>query len=205
MRKSSFLYTLLFVSVFCKEFHAQGYRGRKFSLSYVPGYSMIEPPFDFKHVIAHQKINLGYSLSKHLSVNLIGSFTNTRTMTSPRYKEVQIKDITYGIGFNYFKKQQQSFAPVGRFIGFSFEFGSQNLEQISYAPPYYPGGKPIKEYYYNDQKRGDLMLFSINFGKNYLFKDRFLVGYGIQYGYCTQGGPNWRHFVKPQFNFGIIF
>ncbi len=205
MRKSNFLIPILVICIFSQVSYSQGYRGRKFSFSYVPGYSMVDPSFDFLHIICHQKLNLGYSFAKHWSLNLIGSYTNSRTMTNPKYEEIQIKDITYGVSINYFKKKHQSFAPVGRYMGLSFEFGSQNLERVEYSPPYYSGGPLQEDFFYNDQNRGKLIIFSANFGKNYLIKDRFLLGYGIQYGFCSKGGPTLRHFIKPQFNLGIIF
>ena len=204
MRNSRFIF-LLFSALFAHQLlFSQGYRGNKFSISYQPGYSMIDPSYDFKHVIFHQKMNLGFSIADHWSINLIGSYTNSRTMKNSKYNEFQIKDYTGGLSINYFKRRKQCFAPIGRFVGFSVEYGSQNQERIEYVT-INQGSQLFKLKFYDSESRGSLMIFSVNTGKNYLIKDRYLLGYGIQYGISTGNGPAVRHFIKPQFNFGIIF
>lgn len=206
MIKNKFLFAL-FLFLFPLVINAQGYRGKKFTISYQPGYSMVNPSFEFNRIMMHNKLNLGFAISKHLSINLLGSYTNSRGMATEKYSTttMQVKDITGGISVNYFKKKTQSFAPIGRFIGLSIEFGSQNLYRTEYGPPIYPGNPPSEYTYYDNLNRGKLILYSVVFGKNYLLKEKFILGYGIQYGLCSNGGPIYRHLIKPQFNLGIIF
>jgi hypothetical protein len=183
----------------------QGYRGKRFSLTYQPGYSMVEPSFDFKRIVMHSKLNFGCALGKHFSVNLTGSYTNSRTFESPNsssYKSVQINDVTGGIVINYYYKNYQSFAPLGRYVGFGVDFGTQNAERIVLKDNEY-GTDENK--YYDGTKKNRLVIYSFYFGKNFLVKDRLLLGWGIQYGLCSGAGPTLRHCIKPQFNLGIIF
>ena len=185
--------------------HGQGYRGKRFSLAYQPGYSMVDLSYDFGHIIMHQKLNLGMTLGKHFSVNLTGSYTNSREMTNGTYENLQINDITGGITFSYFYKNHQSFAPIGRYFGIGVDFGRQNLERIvieEQTDPYYYAS----EYkYYDNEETTRLFIFSAFFGKNFLIKEKLLLGYGIQYGICSGNGPVARHCIKPQFIIGLIF
>lgn len=186
---------------------SQGYRGKRFSLTYQPGYSMVEPSYDFKRIMMHNKLNVGCALGKHFSLNLTGSYTNSRTFETPNsssYRSVQVNDITGGFVINYYYKNFQSFAPLGRYVGFGIDFGSQNTERIEYVPSE-PGYAPYEYKHYDGAKKDRLMIYSFFFGKNFLVKDHFLLGWGVQYGLCSGTGPVLRHCIKPQFNLGIIF
>lgn len=201
-KKLSFL-ILMLIFFQHNSIFSQGYRGKRFSISYQPGYSMVTPSYDFKSIIMHQKVNVGFAIAKHWSVNLIGAYTNSREMQNSNFQTLQVKDITGGVSINYFKKNLQSFAPIGRFVGLSIEVGSQNLVRNGFILVNIPPTpKPMD--YYDTQKRGSLVLISAIFGKNFLIKEHIIFGYGVQFGYCTGGGPYYRHLIKPQFNFGII-
>lgn len=205
MNKSTLFRILFLLLVSATTALGQGYRGKRFSLAYQPGYSMVNLSYDFGHIIMHQKVNFGMALGKHFSVNLTGSYTNSREMTNGDYENLQIKDVTGGITFTYFYKNHQSFAPIGRYFGLGIDIGRQNLERTVYGDPYYVGGPKQEFLYYDNAETTKLYIFSAFFGKNFLIKERLLLGYGIQYGLCSGNGPVARHCLKPQFIIGIIF
>lgn len=199
---------LLIVLLCCTQTtFSQGYRGKRFSLSYQPGYSMLNPSYDFKNLILHHRLNLGFVIGKHFTINLNGSYTNSReTLSFDNYESVQVNDVSGGISFCYFYKNHQSFAPLGRYIGISFDYGTQNKARIVYGLPLYDGYPPEEYQYYDKQEKTSLMIMSIFTGKNFLIKEKILLGYGIQFGLVVKGnGPVLRHFIKPQFNIGFLF
>jgi hypothetical protein len=118
-----------------------------------------------------------------------------------------VNDVSGGISFCYFYKNHQSFAPLGRYIGISFDYGTQNKDRTVYTiDPLYPDYPPGEEKYYDKQEKTSLMIMSIITGKNFLIKEKLLLGYGIQFGLVVKGnGPVLRHFIKPQFNIGFLF
>lgn len=205
MNKSTLLRFVFLFLVTASSAFGQGYRGKRFSLAYQPGYSMVDLSYDFGHIIMHQKLNFGVALGKHFSVNLTGSYTNTREMTSGSYENLQIKDVTGGITFTYFYKNHQSFAPIGRYFGLGIDIGRQNLERTIFVASPYIGNPPSEFRYYDNEETTKLYIFSAFFGKNFLIKERILLGYGIQFGLCSGTGPVARHCIKPQFIFGFIF
>jgi hypothetical protein len=203
----SFILRFIFLCTLLVSFSSfgQGYRGKRFTFAYQPGYSMLEPPYDFKHIMMHHKANVGFALSKHFSVHLTGSYTNSREFQDFSYESLQVKDLTGGISFLYFFKNHQSFAPIGRYFGIGLDFGRQNLLRTVYGEPEYEGGPLEENLYYDDVESTSLMIYSAYFGKNFLIKERLLLGYGVQFGWSSGEGPKSRHFLKPQFNLGFIF
>lgn len=208
MNKNILLRFGLIVLLASSNTFGQGYRGKRFTASYQPAISMINPPYDFGHLMMHHKLNVGFAIGKHLSINLTGSYTNTREWTDfylyQHYTSMQINDLSGGINIMYYYKNFQSFAPLGRYVGLGIEYGRQNTDrEVSYIDPvnYY---KEIDRYYDNT-KTGRLILFSVIFGKNYVIKNNLLLGYGIQFGMTNGTGPILRHCIKPQFTIGYIF
>jgi len=190
---------------------SQGYRGKRFSVSYQPGYSFLGyfSPEDL-HGLIHNKLSVGFALSDQISVN--GTISNTiRDSIQYRgYEAYNIQDFTLGINFLYFKKVLNAHTPIGKYIGLGFEYGEQNSSRTVDIPVPSSWGWGANAYrtedYFDNFERVPLMIVSIYFGRNFLIKEKFLFGYGIQGGISlTQNNQPSRHFGKPFFNFGYIF
>lgn len=189
----------------------QGYRGKRFLAAYSPSYSMVNPSYGFDQFILYNSVKVGYTLSKHLTINVNGQYGSTKAFSKYGFESCQIKDISGGVALLYFRKFHQNYAPIGRYMGLRFDYGTQNSfrEEVYIPDPLYPSYTETIEYY-DDQERVSLMVISAEFGRNYLIKEKFLFGYGIQYGFIIGSGkmfsaPNARQLLKPHFNFGIVF
>lgn len=198
--KRSAIFILSLSFLLCAQFASgQGYRGKRFTIAYQPGYSMLIPTYDFQNIMMHHKLNAGVALGKHLSLNLTGSYTNSRALSSNDYYEsVQVNDVSAGITLQYFYTNFQSFAPIGRYVGLGIDFGMQNSKRDLST-------ETQTIYRYDSQVREKMMMISIYLGKNFLVRERILLGYGVQLGVITQGDFKFRHCVKPQFIIGIPF
>lgn len=199
--------SLLLICMYANVSFGQGYRGKRFMATYSPSYTMIEPPFGFTNFILYNSVKVGYVLSNHFVVNVNGQFGKTNERDFNRFETFSIKDVSGGISFLYFRKFHQNYAPVGRYMGLRFDYGKQNsVREIPDPEDIY---NEQKLYYYDDQIRTKMMIISAEFGRNYVFKEKFLFGYGIQYGFVLgdthEDAPKYRQLLKPHFNFGIIF
>lgn len=203
----SCIITLSFVVLFVLTSTAQGYRGKRFSVSYQPSYSMVNPPFGFNKMLLYNRVNVGFAVGNHLTVNLSGQYGKSKEKEWRRgdFDNFGINDITGGISLLYFRKFHQNYAPIGRYMGIGFEYGIQNAtrEEINPDNEYNP------YIYYDNQETASLMVISAYFGRNFLAKEKFLFGWGIQYGWCIGDkhayAPSARMLLKPNFTFGIIF
>jgi hypothetical protein len=213
MKLSIFVFTTLISCCL----RAQGYRDHHFSVSYQPAYSFIDY-FDPERLVlvSHQKINFGFTLGKHFSVSLTsqysfgkkeGFYGGTPSNAPEGTSDATIKDVLGGIQVNYYRKSKQAFSPNGKYFGLGVEYGMSNSyreilvqssDSWSYSYPYE---------FYDDEKRVPIIVVSFYTGRNFIIKERFLLGYGIQAGFVIGGGEGqlMRHFGKPFFNLGYIF
>lgn len=186
--------------------NGQGFRGKRSTISYSIGFSSVSGTYDLAHILYHNKLNYGYALNKRISLNMVATYCNSKHWKDDNtiYSSLQIHDYTLGLNFSYFFKNQQGFSPLGRYVGFGVEYGKQNLlrQEVVQSNPYYG---PHNEYYYDNEATTDLMVFSVFFGRNFLFKEKLVAGYSLQIGYCSGLGPNARQLFKPQFTLGYIF
>ena len=205
----SIVITLLFAGLFSASSNAQGYRGKRFSVAYQPSYALAGF-YTFNRMIMYNRVNLGFALGDHLTVNLSGQYgkTKEKEWSGGGYENFGINDITGGISLLYFRKFHQNYAPIGRYMGIGFEYGQQNAGRTILEPV--EGSSYSNELdYYDSEERTSLMVISAYFGRNFLAKEKFLLGWGIQYGWCmgdkANQTPSMRMLVKPNFTFGIIF
>lgn len=201
---------LLIVIVFFQTSFSQGYRGKRFSVSYQPGYSMIDFLGEPFFLIGHNKLDISYSISNHFSVGLNASYTKTKEkvyywVSSDNVFEV--RDELIGIKLSYFRKKQESFSPFGRYFAIGLDYGTQNTlrTELEYSDEYKDGVK--ERDYYDSKYRNNVGIISFYFGRNFLIKQRFLFGYGFQVGlkFLNYKNQPMRHFGKPHFNIGYIF
>lgn len=181
---------------------AQGYRNHRFSLSYQPAYSFFNYlELDPMTPISHHKLNLGCALGKHFSVNLTGQHSfGGREATGNLGETILISDQLVGLQFNYFRKLHNSFTPIGTYWGVSFEYGMQNDTREEIVDIY-------TLIHIDDTNREPFAVISIHTGRNYLIKERLLLGFGLQFGLAvmnTEDQPQ-RYLGKPTFNIGFIF
>lgn len=172
---------LVFTSILATDSFGQGYRGKRFAITYQPGYSMVD--YLSFYFVGHHKLNLGYAVSKHFMINVHGNYSASRELDHYYYEKYQIKDITAGGSILYFRKIQQSYAPIGRYMGIGFDYGQSNSERVVTIQES-PGSSYYYDYYYyDDVDRQTYMFVSAIFGRNYLIKERLLLGWGMNWGF----------------------
>lgn len=178
--------------------YTQGYRGKRFSFSYKPSYNVASGSWPLRYWIYYHDVDLGFALSDHWSVNVRGMYGTHKMQPVNGFYDAEINDLTVGLSFSYFRKQMQSFAPVGKYIRFGLDYGKQNSAREVDGISVYDGFERI-----------DLIIPSVTFGRNFLIKEWLLFGYGLQTGWCfgdpEKRSPKARQLFKPHFNIGIIF
>lgn len=209
---------ILSLTLYTSVLHAQGYRGKRMEIDYNPAYSMANPIYGFSSLFLSHRLNFGYALSNHWMINLNGQFASSRPLNiigTGIISELNIKDISGGFSFLYFRKFHQGYAPVGRYMGVGVDFGTQNTWRVESDTVSYGFGQYdiTDRYFYDDKEPGSMICVYAIFGRNYLIRERYLFGYGIQYGYVLgndgieDAGVNlsYRHVIKPHFKIGILF
>lgn len=202
MARNSTLFILFIVITTCAQ--AQGYRGQRFVFMYQPSLATTSV-LNLPKTYTYHRLSAGYVLSDHLLFNVHGQFGAKKYSTdlSVFIDEGAIKDISGGVELLFFRKINQCYAPLGKFIGFGFEYGRQN--SVREIPD------PTTIYYnlliYDDQNRVPLYVISAVLGRNYMIGKHFLLGLGVQYSYCLGdphvGSLKYRQAVKPFINLGI--
>lgn len=190
---------LLFFSVSFLSF-SQRNKNYKIALSYQPSYVIMN--YVSTHLLFSQSINVTYSPFDHFSFNLSAS-TAKAEFTSTKYEYMQINDKSIGISINYHSKKKQSFAPSGNYVGIKFDAGFQNGVSKGFVNVNF-SNTPYQVLYYDDQARQRMYVASVIFGRNFIYKERFLIGYGIQWGLIIGTGQPIRNLGKPFFNLGIV-
>lgn len=188
-------------------FSQGGFRGKKFAISYQPSYSFLSKQyFISKHVLFHNSLSVLYSPFKFLSFGVSGSYLKKEILDHKNYEYVDVNDQTIGFTVNYHRQIKHGFAPGGKYFGLRVDFGFQNGETLE-MKPYSDCAtcSDVEHVYYDDRERQQLIVFSLVMGRNLILKDKFLVGYGIQWGLASGDNQPWRYLAKPFFNLGIIF
>ena len=184
----------------------QGYNGKRFTFTYQPAYSMVD--FVSEKFVLHQKLILGYSVSKNFSIDLHVSDSRSKLYVS-NYGNIkptfQIHDFLIGGSIFYHRKFHHSYAPLGRYYGIGLDIGQQNsLREVTVPSEYYYDEEYVYEFY-DDVNRVRMILVSAYFGRNFLFKEKIFFGYGLQLGIGLEENQPLRHFGKPYINCGILF
>ncbi|WP_107040148.1 hypothetical protein [Brumimicrobium mesophilum] len=207
MRKLILFIILVFITIGVNAQSYQGYQGKKFSFSYQPSYVVLN--YFSTKLLAPQTINFTYSPFQHFSIGLSATSANKEFFNDYHYKYMHVNDKTIGIAFNYHRKNKGSYSPAGRYIGLKFEYGTQNGETLQQEEVEVPNCVNCFEnlYYYDERGKGKMIVASVIFGRNFILKDHFLLGYGIQWGLIVNDNNNqpMRHMGRPFFNLGIIF
>jgi hypothetical protein len=206
--KKAITFFLIFSTYFC---YSQGYRDNKFSLSYQPAYSLIGTLST--KFLTHHKVNFGWSVLKHFSINstfsyskkdffILDSELSGESFDGRIYKTFNIKDISGGINILYFRKSMQGYSPIGKYFGVGMDFGKQNSLSTLTNP-----NNPLYVFnYYTDLDRETLIMISAFIGRNFLIKEKVLLGYGIQFSRILNVADQpERQNSKPYFNMGYIF
>lgn len=124
-----------------------------------------------------------------------------------------VKDQTVGLNLFYHRQIKHGFAPGGKYFGIRIDYGMQNgrtlVQNSSYDPEYAENCSSCDEEYgmdifYDDRNRQSFWIFSLVFGRNMILKDRYLFGYGIQWGWNTGENQPMRYIAKPFINLGVI-
>lgn len=207
--QNKFRFLIVFVVlVISFQSNGQGFRGKRSTITYQLGFSNFGNYFDFSHLLYHNKVNYGYTLNNNFSVHFLASYLHTKLYhdLDYGYKTVQIQDLTLGMNFSYFFKNQQYFSPIGKYVGLGIEYGRQNSLRTVIIPEQAPDFYEKTEYYY-DGSNGttSLMLLYAYFGRNLLYKEKLMLGYSFQFGVTTAQGPSERQWFKYQINVGYLF
>lgn len=187
-------------------FSQGGFRGKKFAISYQPSYSFLSTNyFISKHVLFHNTLNVDYSPFKFLSLGVSASYLRKEIIGHDDYEYVDVNDQTIGISIKYHRQIKHGFAPSGKYIGFRLDFGYQNGETLEVEPhPDCATCDDVEYLYYDERARQQVIVYSLIMGRNFIVKDKFLLGYGIQWGLSSGDNQPWRYLAKPFFNLGII-
>ena len=207
---------------------AQGYRGKRFSLSYQPAYSFYEAYDVSVNPIGHHKFDFGMAF-KNITLNvtwqhsfmsqnnhfeLEEGYIEGESQVPTNLGDLHVKDIVWGGQINFYKKEKRAFAPFGKYIGFGIEKGFGNSMTADTFYVYvadFRGDIDTSTHYisaYDDRERVPITLLSFYIGRNFVFKESFLFGYGIQFSAARPSEfrrPGYFHMAKPFFNFGFIF
>jgi hypothetical protein len=218
MRKSLLILLLLSATF---TLSAQGYKGKRFAASYEVGPSFLGRFMIYDRIIVlRNSLEVNYAINKRLTLGLgvnylrrnlpdslpilsVASkgFGNTENIIVNGYlTEGRLSDITLSFRMKYFARKNGGFAPMGRYAGLSVDYGFQNT--ISE----YTNHIGEIGYVYDNTKRTSLLLFTATFGRNIIFQEKFLLGYGMTLGYNLTREQQFRRYVaRPFVNFGILF
>ena len=107
---------------------SQGYRGKKFAVSYIPGYSFVieEAIGVSEFFLLHNKLEFGYSVSKRMMLSLGVEMVKANFSDHYWYETFEFNDKSINVKAIHFLKRHASFSPIGSYWGYSFGFGSES-------------------------------------------------------------------------------
>ncbi len=171
-----------------------GYDGKRFSVTYKPGCSFSNILFTYPQTYFHNKIEIGASLFNFCQLNVNAEIVNSyRGYGEDGY----LLDKTIGGSILFFKTYKGYYSPIGSYLGLGINKGEEETHN-----QYYVQNNGTTTFI----KKSKIMAISIYTGQNYIVYDRFLLGYGVQWGWINIENEISRHyFAKPYLKLGVVF
>lgn len=183
----------------------QGALNKKVSVYYTPSYALWNV-YRFNTAVLYQGVGAELHLNRRWGFNVhYESCQSDKT-----FETSKINDKIYGFQVIRYRKLSGGIAPNGRYLSVGLNFGTKNEEYLVDNPDGIEGNQMSV---LDGKQQTKLLEFNISLGRNFLFKNGLIFGYGMQSNYnLIQDGKKIfdeldgaLRLFRPYFKFGYSF
>lgn len=172
------LFSLILMMLFAGSVFSQGALNKKVSVYYTPSYSLWNV-YAFNSVVLYQGIGAELHLNRRWGFNVhYESCQSSKAYRSNNY----INDKIYGFQVIRYRKLSGGIAPNGRYLSLGLNFGTKNAEYLVDNPDIDYGSDDSTMVLGGDLQT-KLLELNISLGRNFLFKNGLIFGFGMQSNY----------------------